>query len=44
MDLEELGLMGVDCVDLTQGEDHWWILVNMVLTSGFHEGGVFPAE
>jgi hypothetical protein len=31
MDLRELGLSGMDCIDLAQGRDQWRVLVNMVM-------------
>jgi hypothetical protein len=31
MDLEEIGLGGVEWIHLAQDRDHWWALVNVVM-------------
>jgi hypothetical protein len=31
MDLREIGWSSVDWIDLAQGRDQWWALVNMVM-------------
>jgi hypothetical protein len=36
MDLKEIGWKGADCICVTQDRDQWWILMNMVITFGFH--------
>jgi hypothetical protein len=37
MDLREIGLDGVDWVDLAQDRDYWRALVNTVMNFGFHK-------
>ena len=31
MDLQEMEWEGMDCIDLAQGRDRWWTLVNAVM-------------
>ena len=34
MDLQEVGCGGMDWIDLAQGRDRWWTLVNSVMNLG----------
>jgi hypothetical protein len=31
MDIQEVGWGGMDWLELSQGRDRWWVLVNLVL-------------
>jgi hypothetical protein len=31
MDIKEVGLVGIDWIDVTQDRDSWWALVNAVM-------------
>jgi hypothetical protein len=37
MDLREIGLGGMDWIELAQGRDQWRALVNTVMNFGFHK-------
>jgi hypothetical protein len=37
MDLREIGLNGMDSIDLAQDMDQWRAVVNTVMISGFHK-------
>jgi len=37
MDLQEVGLGGMDWIALAQGRDRWLSLVHVVMTFGFHK-------
>jgi len=30
-DLKEVGCGGIDCLDLDQDRDRWWVLVNVIM-------------
>jgi hypothetical protein len=37
VDLREIGWVGMDWIDLTQGSDQWRALVNTVMNLRFHK-------
>jgi hypothetical protein len=37
LELKEVGCGGMDSIELAQGTDRWWALVNGVMTFGFHK-------
>jgi hypothetical protein len=37
MDLRKTGWGGIDWINLAQDRDHWRVLVNTVITFGFHK-------
>jgi hypothetical protein len=36
IDLKEIGWESVPLIDLAQGRDKWWAVVNMIMNSEFH--------
>jgi hypothetical protein len=36
MDVRQIGLRGMDCIDLSQDRDQWRALVNMVMNLWVH--------
>jgi hypothetical protein len=37
MYLHEVGCEGMDWIDLAQDKERWWVVVNAVMTLGFHK-------
>jgi len=37
MDLQKVGLGGMDWIDLAQGRDRWRVRLNAVMNFGFHK-------